>query len=114
MGAVKYLQYIASCSPYFFFQIGVGMEPAGGIDDDLPGVLCLCRRNGVVDDRRRIGAFTLRDHRGTDAFGPDLKLFNGRCPECGNTYNLGQYVHPTQPDEFPLDIDAHEAEHCAD
>jgi len=30
--------------------------------------------------------------------------WNGRCPECGREYNLGDYVHPRYPRKYPLDI----------
>jgi hypothetical protein len=29
----------------------------------------------------------------------------GRCPECGRDFSLGEYVHPTQPQRYPLPLE---------
>ena len=62
-------------------QVGLGVEAAGGVDQEHVGAPGPGRGQAVEGDRGRVGALLVADHRGADAVGPDGQLLGGGGPE---------------------------------
>src|SRR6266542_4483413 len=58
-------------------EVGLGVEPAGGVDQEDVGALGTGGGEGVEGDRRRVGALLVADDLGADALAPEGELLGG-------------------------------------
>ncbi len=58
-------------------QVVLGVEAAGGVDDQLVDLARLGRVDGVVDHGARVGALALADDLDAQALAPERELLDG-------------------------------------
>ena len=96
-------------------EVGGGMKPAGGVDENLVGAQLLGARDGVVAYAGRVGPAFARAHLDISALSPNLKLLDGSSAErVGTAQNHGFPAVVELLGDFPArsgfarTIDAHE------
>ena len=75
-------------------EIVLGVQPAGGIDDEEVGVSALAGADRVVDHRSRVGTRLVGDDRYVGPLSPNLELVDGGCPKriCSGEGNLAPAI----------------------
>ena len=98
----------------FRHQIGLGLQAAGGIDDDVIDIARARRMQGIEQHRARIGAGFLPDDFGRGTFSPDLELLDrrgakriGGAQEHAAAFSLIAADQLTDAGGLPRPIDAH-------
>src|SRR5207237_7725867 len=62
-------------------QVGLGMQAAGGVDDEHVGIARAGGFDGVEDDSAGVGAGLVADNGDAYALAPNLELVDGGGPE---------------------------------
>ncbi len=78
----------------FVHQLGLVLQPAGGVDQQNVAAIRLRGRQGIERQSRRIRAMGARDHRRAGAFTPDLQLLDRSRTKgiAGGQHHLAAFV----------------------